>query len=352
MKHQKGIFALCVAASVLLGILRTVAMPLIAHHQTASVWNIALLVLTVASLALCFVAPRKAKTPLRTFGGSAATATSAASLFTGFALLAFTVWSLVDWFSAAAQPFPSASNTPVMSVLFILLIVFSALSGVFFLLYGFRCPFSSATPVNGTLYAILALAPIVWSWIRIARYETSFMGSANIFLSLYDLLLLLCQALFFLCFARYAAKPDDAYPRATVGLALAIGILTGCACLARTVLLLTGDTEAAHLCDLVTAPDLGVGVFAFAFVAGQWFAPDPKESKPEPKPEPTEDTPIEEKPEEEEEDRFLLPDPSTVIIPETENYTEVSAAPSPKDPREPLEWEDILAGFLMGNDEN
>ncbi len=345
MKHQKGIFAACVTASVLLGILRTVAMPLIAQHQTVSFWNIALLVLTVASLIFCFVASRKAKTPLRTFGGTAASFLSSASLFTGFALLAFTVWSLIDWFSAAAQPFPSGSNTSVMAVLFILLIVSSVLSGAFFLLYGFRRPFSFATPVNGTLYAIFALAPIVWSWIRIARYETSFIGSANIFLSLYDLLLLLCEALFFLCFARYAVKPDEAYPRATVGLALATGILTVCACLSRTVLLLTGDTDAAHLCDLVTAPDLGIGLFAFSFVIGQWFAPDPTEPK-------SETTPIEEESDPDEDARFLLSDHVDLFVQKSGDDDESVSAPSPKDSRAPLEWEDILSDFLSGNDQN
>ncbi len=341
MKHQKGIFATCVAMSVVLGILRTVAMPLIAQHQTASFANIALLLLTAASLIFCIVAPRKAKTPLRTFGGRSAAWLSATSLFTGFSLLVLAVQSLTE----RSATTPSDAVPPMGSLLSVLLFAFSLLSGAFFVLYGILRPFTFETPKGEKLCAVLALAPIVWSWVRIGRYETSFLSSAGIFLSVYDLFLLLSEAVFFLCFARYAAKPDEAYPRATVAAAMFTAILTVCGCLARTVLLLVGDHDSAHLCDLITAPDLGIGLLAFSFISGQWFAPAPK--RPEPKP-----SPIQEVTDEDGLTRFLLSDDPELFVQNHDEDIDPVAAPAPHDPRKPLDWEDILSDLISNDDHN
>lgn len=340
MKHQKGIFAVCVIASIALGILRTVAMPLIAQHQTASVANIALLSLTVASLLFCVLTPRKAKSPLRTFGGKSATWLSATALFTGFSMVLFAVQVLIEYFNIPQD----GALPPVAPILSVLLFVFSLLSGTFFLLYGIHRPFAAFEPSGEKLYAALALAPVVWSWIRIGRYETSFLSSAGVFRSVYDLFLLLAEAVFFLCFARYAAKPGEAYPRATVASAMLVGILTVCGCFARTALLLIGDHDSAHLCDLITAPDLGIGLFAFSFVSGQWFAPAP--IKPEP-----DDTPIREVTDEDGSTHFLLFDDPALFIQNDKENTD-SAAPSPKDPRKPLEWDDILSNLISNDDHN
>lgn len=337
MKHQKGIFAACVAASVVLGILRTVAMPLIAQHKTASVANIALLSLTVASLFFCALAPRKANSPLRTFGGRSASWLSATSLFTGFALLLFAIQTLTEYVNTPQD----GTALPVASVLSILLFVFSLLAAAFFLLYGIRRPFAALEPNDEKLYAALALAPVVWSWLRIGRYETSYLSSAGVFLSVYDLFLLLSEAIFFLCFTRYAAKPDESYPRATVASALLVGILTVCGCFARTVLLLLGDHDSAHLCDLIAAPDLGIGLFAFSFVSGQWFAPAPTQPEPDV-------TPIQAVTDEDGSTRFLLFDTPDLFVQNDEEDDD----PSPQDPRKPLEWDDILSDFISGDDHN
>ncbi len=343
MKHQKSIFTVCVACAVLLGILRAVAMPLIAQHQTTSFWNVALLVLTVAVLTFCAFAPLKSRDPLHTFSGNSASFLSGCSLFTAFSLFTSIGYGFSNWIGSHTLPYPNNPTLPNGTLLFLLLSVFGLVSGVFFLSLGIHRPFSALTPGNGKIYALLALAPIVWSWLRIGQYEMASVSSANVFLSLYDLLVLLSESVFMLCLARFIAKPSEAYPRLTIGAALITGVLTIVACLARTLLLLSGKTEAAHLCDLVSAPDLGIGLSALSLVCGQWFAPIPKEP---------ESTAIQCITDEDGETHFLLSDHPELFMSGEMNLPQESSFTDQEQPRTPLEWNDILSDFLSNETRN
>ena len=188
---------------------------------------------------------------------------------------------------------------------------------------------------------VLALLPVVWIWVRILWYMTSFASAANRFRSLFEIAMLLFEMLFLFAFARHLAGMEEGAPRFVLPTALSAAMLGLVVCLTRFAAYLMQDADLFGSTALLTAPDLFAAVLAGVFALAQllpWYyreeEPVPEEEAPVPEPEA----------EEEDESPFLLSE-TDLEEPEADEEDEGNA---PEPERKPLELEDILNEIING----
>lgn len=335
-KKGRLVCAVAVAAAVVTALLRVIVTPHVVDGTAGNGLNILLLVFIAAAL-LCLMAMGSAKRPPLTLRGGRLTAVTAGALFTGAAMVISSVFALADWWMGGVMPYPINNTVTQLDVtLLYLMVAFGVIGGLFFLLLAFRWQLTGCT-ARGVL-RIVALAPLVWVWLRVGRYEMSYISSLNVFQHVYDLLLIIAEMLFFLWFARYVSDPQEAPPRFLTGVALCTGVLATAACVTRVAMLLMGNRAAFDACGLVTAADLGVAILAFGFGFGQLTAPTEAAAEPVAEiPPPPPPVQVEE---DEEEPVFLL-DSTGDFITDDEDDDVI-----PEGERRPLELEDVINDII------
>lgn len=89
-------------------------------------------------------------------------------------------------------------------------------------------------------------------WMRLARYEMSYVSAIDVYRSFYDFVMLIFIMLFFLFFARFAAGVGNPRPRLLVGVSLSAALcaLTGPA--THFIMFAMGNPDAAEACALAT----------------------------------------------------------------------------------------------------
>ena len=262
-----------VSALVLLAILRCVSLPRIAAENAGNGLNTVLLLLTAVLLVGLPVLCGVGRQPARALAGSGLKAVAVGALLTGIALLVSSLSARSGWVTEGVLPYPSKIlPTSQDQVLLYLLVIFGCIGGAFFVLTAVRWLMTGRT-VRGLL-RWMAAAPVIWIWIRITRFEVSYVSSLSVYRSLYDVLMLIVEMLFFLRFARFVSGVEDGPPRFFTGISLCTGVLAGLACTTRMVMLIMGNEAAFEACGLVTSADLGVAVLAFSFAFGQAFSPE------------------------------------------------------------------------------
>ena len=277
---------LTIPVAIALALVRCVTLPQVLAN-TISVWSHLLLVAVIAVLAgvLCLGFGKPLAAP--TLRGKALGAVTVGLVLTGADMAVSAVWSLIAWKTTGVHPYPSNSVfADVDSLLLYGLSLAGVLGGVFFLYLGVVW-FLKRRSVRG-MAPILSLAPGVWCWIRIARFEFSYMSSLNLHRSVYELLMLVFETVFFLWFARFVSGVEEKPPRLFTGVALGTGLLTAMACITRVGMLVLQNKTAFEACGLTTAADLGVCVLAFTMAFSRAFA-DPDAAAEE---EPAEEEPV------------------------------------------------------------
>ncbi len=267
--NKKGRFVgvLAVLATVVVSLLRIVILPNVVAGTVSSTVNLVLLFAVMAAL-LCLLLACGRKKPAAAVEGKRLTVVSAGAMFTGVAMAVSAIFAFSDWTFAGVMLYPANIRPTELDVtLLYLQIAFGLLGGVFFLILALRWQLKGQA-VRGIM-RLAALIPLIWSWIRVARYEMSYISSVHVSHHAYDLLLIVSEMLFFLWFARYVSALEDAPPRFLTGIALCTGVLAAAGCITRVAMLLMGNQEAFDACGLITAADLGVAILAFGFAFGQ-----------------------------------------------------------------------------------
>lgn len=281
-KKQTMIGIGAVVAAAVLSVMRVIAMPRVVEGTAGIGSNIAMLALTAAVLIALLLSGGVKRRPGKVLRGRALSAVTVGALFTGAAMIVSSVVAMADWMIEKQLPYPAnVTVTDTDGTLLYLLVLLGVVSGGFFLFLSFRW-FPSGRTERGIL-RVVALAPVLWCWIRIFRYELSYISSLNVYRNIYDLLLIIVEMLFFLGFARYVSGQEENPSRFLTGLSLCAGVLATAACATRVAMALSGNAEAFNACGLTTAADLGVAVLAFAFGFGQLTA---REEHPAAKPVP------------------------------------------------------------------
>lgn len=258
---------LAAVAAVMIGILRTVLTPYATKQPLAYGLVLGFTVLVLAGLLLfCYLKP----TPAVTVVGRPALASAIASAVAGATFLVFALVAAINLVVFGVSPYPSKVNLNTPDKVFVLLLIASAAAaGIFFLLLAIRW-FRAGTTHRYTL-SLAAVLPAFWVWFRLIRYITSYASLVGLFRNLYEVVMILFEAVFFYLFARYLSGEEKTTSRFFVGVSLCTGTLCVIGCFTQVALYVLQDQEAFKACALIVAPDFAVAMLSFTLAFAQLF---------------------------------------------------------------------------------
>ncbi len=262
---------LAVPVAVLLAAVRCIALPQVLASNI-SAWSWGLLLATAAVLlgVLCLGLGKPLPAPV--LRGRSLWVTAVGALITGATMAVVALWSL--WMlqkDGAGLSAPTTSMVAEINRSFLYAdIITGLLGGAYFLILAVTW-LQNGRSSRGK-WRLLALAPVVWCWVRIIRFELSYTSSLNLHRSAYELLMLVFETVFLFWFARFASGEGETPPRLFTGVALGAGILAGMACFTRVGMLVLQNRVAFEACALTVAADAGLCVLAFAMAFARAFA--------------------------------------------------------------------------------
>lgn len=222
-----------------------------------SIW---LLLALTAGAAVLIVLACCSRLPLRPVEGEHATPLGVVTVIAGAVLFVDTVMAMVRLNLTGVTPPP---NTQILNqadrVTLWLTLVFGFLGGVWLMALGIR--WARRSPLT-LVERVGALAPVLWMWCRLARYELSYASATNAKRSFYDFFMLIFLMLFLLAMARYAADvapPSPKSMRAYAAVAAMVGISSP---LTRLGMHLLGDVESFNASQLAGVVDFAIGLLA------------------------------------------------------------------------------------------
>lgn len=212
---KKWMLWLTLAAAAAMVFIRLVAvpggwLPEIAGWQPA-MWATALggMVL-LADWVLC----RLCQSPASPVDHRQLASVSTVSILCGAALLLCTLFDAGIWITTGQTPAPNDSViSGIDGLLLVLTLVFGVWGGAFLVRLGFGW-LTKDISEHGRL-RLMALTPVLWGWMRLARYVVSYASAVDVQKNLSEFLMLVFTILFFFSFARYVGavgKPDKKSP--------------------------------------------------------------------------------------------------------------------------------------------
>lgn len=193
---------------------------------------------------------------------------STVSILCGAALLLCTLFDLGSWILTGKTPPPNeAVISGVDGALLMLTILFGIWGGAFLMRLGFTWMTRDVSE-HGRM-RLMALTPMIWGWMRLARYVVSYASAVDIKRNLSEFLMLIFTILFFFSFARYVGavgKPEVKSPM-LIFYACSAMILS----VTSAVFRLAGywmDGIEVYATQMAGAADLAVGLMALALIIG------------------------------------------------------------------------------------
>ncbi len=210
--------------------------------------------------------------PLHTPQGLPAVCLALATALTGALLAVSGIFTAYRWLLLGQMPFPQKMFLTATDSVFLYGLIFSAvIGGVCFLVLA--AEWLQQRKAFRGVFPLAALLPVVWTWFRLLRFETSHVSTLGLFRNAMDLGMLAAEMLFFLSFARYVSGVEGKTPpRFFVGVALCTGMLCAVSVLTRFAMLLSQEAAAFAESALIASPDLGVVILAFSSAFAQAFA--------------------------------------------------------------------------------
>ena len=313
--NYRHAFLASLCCTAILSVWRTVITP---YAEAATVSYGILAAVTVLAVIGLLVWCGLRTESLHTPQGLPAMCMAVATALTGALLTVSSAFIAQRWFVRGEMPFPQKLLPTVVDTVFLYGLIFSGFfGGVCFLFLAAR--WLQRREAFRGMFPLAVLLPLVWTWFRLLRFEISHVSTLGLFRNVFDLGMLAAEMLFFLSFARYVSGvAEERKPRFFVGIALCTGMLCTVSVLTKFAMLCSQEAAAFSESALVTAPDLGVAVLAFATAFGQTVASQPQNRE-------------ETEPEE------------TAVAPQEEPVTEE------EQPRRPLEIEDIINDIIEKN---
>ncbi len=269
----RGMAWLGAAAAALTVILRAWLMPTLRDTDTglfASGWlPVILLLVVLAALAGLGFTQRSYRSEIVS---PAAMPVAVTSLISGALLVLSGLWDAWLWLGMGEAPAPHTATVTGLSLgVLVLQLVFLLLAGVALVRLGLALIAEGAT--RRGLAGWSMLAPVLWMWFRLARYEMSYASTVRLSQSFFDFGMFILELLFLFKLARYVAGAGKVSAGVLQGYAAATAAFALSAPLTRLCMYLLGDGEAYLASQLAGLPDLAVGmlalVVAFALVGGE-----------------------------------------------------------------------------------
>ncbi len=299
-----------------------------------------------AALLLVYILCGAQRSATRSVASVGAKLLSGAMVFFGVSLCFASISQLIN-LREGIFPYPQPLSVSMMGTALVWFGVLSALfGGLFFIGTAIRWYLQGYT--TRVSYGVLALLPVVWTWVRILWYMTSFSSAANRFRSLFEIAMLLFEMLFLFVFARHMAGMEENAPRFVLSTTLSAAMFGFTVCFTRFAAYLMQDAELFGNTALLAAPDLFVallaGVFAITQITTRFYRLEETETVEEEQPAsppvegPKKDEVVEEQP------TFLLSEEELAEA----SSDEEEEQPAPETERKPMELEDILNEIING----
>ncbi len=262
-KRLAALFVVLLTAGVTA--VRVVLMPQLQDSDTGAFTLHPLIVGLIFGSILLFallILPWKAS--LYPVHGAAAPFLGLLALLSGVVLLLTTGSDAWIWMTRGEAPPP---NSILISGIdrgcLILTLIFGVLGGVFLLVLGLRW-FTHKNQVS-RLFQWGALAPVLWLWFRLARYEVSYSSAVSVSESFFDFVMLIFMLLFLFALARYVAGVGKPPVRTLRWYALCTGLLCLSGTLTRLCMYFMEEVAAYNSSRLSGAIDFFIGLFALCF---------------------------------------------------------------------------------------
>ena len=265
---KKAVILTTVMTAVVLA-LRIVLMPMMQEAHTGrfrlSYIVIAVMLLTLIAAALLIWRSEKQAVVM---AGPPLTAAACAGVLCGAvmafgSLYEFFMWQFKGILPAPAMTKPGSLQYAVLTVS----LAGGVLGGIFLVLLGLQWLQENRSRV----FRLMALAPSLWIWFRLARYEMTYASAVNVTESFYDFVMLIFILLFLFSFARYVSGVGETPSKLLFWYALGTAMMAISAPLTRFGMYLLGNTAAYNSSELAGFIDLAVGLFALLFAYAQAF---------------------------------------------------------------------------------
>lgn len=197
----------------------------------------------------------------------------------GVTLLLSTLYDIYVFVSQDGKTPPPGEELTgsIDGLLLICMFIFGVLGGLFVIHLSLRWLAGRGTQNTGMSY--LALTPVLWMWMRLARYNLSYASAVDISKSFYDFVMFIFTLLFLMSFARFAAGLGSPKRLTFYAAGAALFGLSGPA--THYLFQLVGNSRAYKATQLATITDFTLGLFALCLMFVLAFG-KPEEDLPEP----------------------------------------------------------------------
>lgn len=248
--------------------LRVWLMPTLRDVETglfASGWQVvALMLLLLAVLAVMGFSRRHCRMEI---GAPAGPRVGIVTLACGATVALCGLWDAFVWFSRDQLPAPQmAAVTTIGLVAVALQTVFCVAAGAALVRLGLLLVAEGKTRRGMTGWSMLA--PVLWMWFRLARYEMSYVSTVRLNESFFVFGMFILEMLFLFRLARYTSGVGKVSAGGLQFFAAATALFALSAPLTRLVMYLLGDSEAYLSNELAGVADVAVGVLAAAVAFG------------------------------------------------------------------------------------
>ncbi len=284
MTKNRWAAILAAVMTVVVMTLRIVLMPQLQDPATGLFHlGYPIIALMLVTVAVVFFLGRLPKGETRHIEGVMLMPSAIFGMLSGSLLLLTSVFDAFIWlFNGKTPPPNSAVISPLDAGALVLTLFFGVLGGVFLLKMGLAWV-ADGRSSRGTL-RVWALMPVIWIWMRLARYELSYASAVNVTQSFYDFVMLIFTLLFSFSLARYVSGVGGKMPRCLPVFALCTGFFCISGTITRLAMYMMGETGAYSSSQLATSVDFVIGVFAmlvgFALLFGSAAVPE-EESVPQ-----------------------------------------------------------------------
>lgn len=280
---MKGMVWLCAVAAAVTFALRAAITPALRDSDTGRfVTGGTMILLMLAITAVLYLCSRRISPTRLELTGRRATAVSLACLAAGGCMLLSTLWDIWRFLSAGILPPPDTELTGgLSSVAVIATLLFGVLGGAALIWLGLLLTAEGAT--RRGMLSWSSLAPVLWMWLRLMRYEMSYASALGLAETFYDFSLFILELVFLFKFARYVSGVGQVSTGSLLFFSCGTAVFGLSGPLTKLCMYLIGDSEAYEAAGLAGIPDLTVGmlalVLAFALLF-QYGAPVSRNEQP------------------------------------------------------------------------
>ena len=215
----------------------------------------------------------------RPIEGRAARPVGGAAAAAGVAILLQQLYDLMRFWMTRRLPAPSAQEISALDRLLFWLTLLCGIAGGLAMLWLGICWLRGAAqdPLTGRAWLFV---PMLWLWMRLARYTVSYTFAVRFSESIFEFALLALPLLFLFLLGRRSVDGDSVKAPTLVAVTLLAAVAGGSGVLSRCGMLLLYPQQAVNVVSIASLPDLLLALFAVV-VLRYWYTLPVREEEPE-----------------------------------------------------------------------